>query len=332
MITIFKQKSPFNLIALLVTGILIKLPMFIRPYQPVGKPSDGLLYEIILEALKPTGRSFGWFFPLLAFILLYLQAVILTRFINVQRMMTKPTYLPGLAYMLITSLLPEWNYFSAPLIINTILLFVLSSLFSIYNKHDARGAVFNVGLALGIAGFIFPPSFVFITWVFLAFLVTRPFRITEWLICLLGITTPFYFYALYMAFVGQWDWQKLLPHIYIGMPSLKQQSLWLSGAVFLLMIPFLVGGYYVQDNLRRMLINIRKGWSLLLLYLLVALLLPFVNTAATFENWIMGMVPLAAFHAYAYLNATWKLLPHLLFWITITFIIIYQYSQYGPGW
>jgi hypothetical protein len=32
------------------------------------------------------------------------------------------------------------------------------------------------------------------------------------------------------------------------------------------MVPFLTGGYFIQDNLRRMLIQIRKGWSLILLY------------------------------------------------------------------
>jgi hypothetical protein len=79
-----------------------------------------------------------------------------------------------------------------------------------------------------------------------------------------------------------------------------------------------------------MLINVRKGWSLLLLYLLAALLLPFVNSSDTFENWIMAMVPMAAFHGYGYLYAGWRVLPRLLFWLTAGFIIGYQY--FGPGW
>jgi hypothetical protein len=96
------------------------------------------------------------------------------------------------------------------------------------------------------------------------------------------------------------------------------------------MVPFLAGGYYVQENLRRMLINIRKGWSLLLLYLLTALLLPFVNSSNTFENWIMAMVPMAAFHGFAYVHATWRIFALIVFWLTVVFILAYQY--YGPGW
>ena len=329
MIGVFKQKNPANILLLLVFGILIKLPMFLYPHVPVSRSADGALFNWILKFLQPTGNSFPSLYPLLAFGLLLLQAIILTRFIMVQRMMNKPNYLPGMAYLLITSLLPEWNFLSAPLIINSILLLVLSGLFKIYNQANAKGTIFNIGLALGIAGFLFISSLTFIVWILLALAVMRPFRINEWLLCILGITTPFYFYAIYIFVTDKWSWDAFLPHISIGVPSLEQ-SAWLAASVFLIMVPFLVGGYYVQDNLRRMLINVRKGWSLLLLYLLVALLLPFVNTSDTFENWVMAMVPMAAFHACTYLYSTLRIFPHILFWVTVGFVVAYQY--YGPGW
>jgi len=328
-IAIFKQKNPVNLLLLLIAGVFIKMPMFIKPHAAVLRPADGILFEGIINVFASTARSNPVFYPLLTFALLFFQAMILNRFINSQRMMNKSTYLTGLAYLLITSLLPEWNYFSAPLLCNTILLFILSALFGIYNKPNVKGSIFNIGLALGIAGFLFISSLTFIIWILLALAVMRPFRLNEWLICILGITTPFYFYAIYTVLNGGWSWQQFVPQITLGFPSLKQ-SAWLSGSVFLIMVPFLTGGYYVQENLRRMLINVRKGWSLLLLYLLAALLLPFVNSSDTFENWIMAMVPMAAFHGYTYLYSRWIVYPRVLVWITVAFIIGYQY--YGPGW
>lgn len=300
-----------------------------RPHGAVVRPEDGILFEGIISLFASTAKSTSLFYPLLTFVLLFTQAIMLTRFVNAQRMMSKPTYLPGLAYMLITSLFPEWNYFSGPLLCNTILLFILSALFGMYNKPNAKGTIYNVGLALGVSGFLFISSLTFIIWILLAMAVMRPFRINEWLICLLGITTPFYFYAIYTVVDGTWSWDEFIPRITLGYPSMKQ-SAWLSGSAFLVMIPFLSGGYYVQQNLRRMLINIRKGWSLLLLYLFAALLLPFVNTSDTFENWIMAMVPMAAFHGYSYFYSGWKVLPLLVFWLTVAFIFGYQY--YGPGW
>ena len=189
--------------------------------------------------------------------------------------------------------------------------------------------IFNIGVALGIAGFLFISSLTFIIWVLLALAVMRPFRLNEWLLCILGITTPFYFYGIYLFFNDKWSWQAIVPHLSVGIPAIKQ-SFWLAGSVFLLMIPFLTGGYYVQDNLRRMLINVRKGWSLLLLYLLASLLLPFINNSDTFENWVMAMIPMASFHACTYLYSTLRIYPNLVFWLSVAFVLAYQYA--GPGW
>ncbi len=328
MIGILKQKTPVNIFLLLVLGVVLKLPMFLHPHIPLAKNSDGVFFSKVLQLLAPTGQSTPSLYPFLAFSLLFLQAVMLTRFINIQRMMSRPTYFPGMAYMLITSLLPEWNHFSAPLIVNTILLFVLSGLFKIYNQPNAKGAIFNIGLALGVASFLFFPAITFIVWILLALAVMRPFKINEWMLCIVGITTPFYFYAIYLFITDQWSWQHLWPHFSVSMPAIRQ-SAWLAGSAFLLVVPFLGGGYYVQDNLRKMLIQVRKGWSLLLLYLLGAIFIPFVNSSDNFENWVMAAIPFAAFHACTYLYSTLRIIPLLIFWLTVAYILGYQYYEIG---
>jgi len=328
-IGLFKQKNPANLLLLLVFGLLIKLPLFIHPHVPEQSQAEGVLYQAIVEFLEPAGSKSPIIYSFLSFGLLYLQAVMLTGFINNQRMMNRLNYFPGMAYLLITSLLPEWNYFSAPLLVNSLLLYILAALFRVYNKENAKASIFNIGLALGISGFLFFPSLTFIIWILLALMVMRPFRVNEWVLCFLGVTTPFYFYAIYLLIINQWSWNDLLPHFTVSLPTLYQTA-WIAGSAFLLMIPFLTGGYYVQENLRRMLIHVRKGWSLILLYLLGAVFIPFFNFSESFENWVIVAIPLAAFHACTYLYATFRVLPTLIFWLSIAFILAFQY--YGPGW
>ena len=327
---IFKQKNPANIFLLLVFGVLIKLPVFLHPYIPAEKEGDGVLFTALLELLQLYGKNNPVIYPILAFAFIFLQAVMLTSFINSHRMMSKPNYFPGMAYMLITSLFPEWNYFSAPLMVNFILVLVLSRLFKIYNQPNALGSVFNIGLALGISSFIFFPSLTFIVWILLALALMRPFRFNEWIVCIVGVTTPFYFYAIYLFVTDSWSWSKLWPYFTIQLPVVTQ-TVWLAGSMFLLSVPFLAGGYYVQVSLRRMLIQVRKGWSLMLLYLLGALFIPFVNSTGTLENWVMVAVPLAAFHACTYLYASFRIMPLLLFWLTVAFILGYQY-YYITGW
>jgi hypothetical protein len=328
-IGIFKQKNPGNILLLLLLGILIKLPMFLNPYVPAPGEDDGVLYAGILNLLQPAGHNLPRLYPILAFILMFTQAIVLTRFINNQRMMNRSSYLPGMSYLIITSLIPEWNYFSAPLLVNTILVFLFSAMFKTYLHYQPKGIVFNCGLALGLVSLIYFPAILFGIWILLALLLMRPFRLNEWALTILGLLTPYYFYAIYLFVSGSRAWEKLLGTFTIELPAVEQ-SLWLAGSTFLLTIPFLMGGYFVQDNLRRMLIQVRKGWSLFLLLLLVAVAVQFVNTGPDLQNWVLLALPMAAFHGCMYLYASLRIIPNLLFWLALAFIIAYQYS--GPGW
>ncbi len=244
--------------------------------------------------------------------------------------MQRVNFLPATAYLIITSLIPEWNHFSAPLLVNTLVLFIFSALFKIPNQYGIKGTIFNMGIAIGISSFIFFPSIILFVWLIFALLVMRSVQFNEWLICLLGVTSPYYFYAAYLFFSDSWSWQHLFQPVSLAMPA-PGKSLWLAMGSILLVMPFLIGGYFVQENLRKMLIQVRKNWSLMLIYLLFALLIPFLNnTAEGFENWILIIIPFAGFHACTYLYPPQRWIPVVVFWLSIAFIIIYQYS--GPGW
>lgn len=312
-------------------GILIKLPMFTNPVLPPQPgEQDTLIYRELLLWLHRVTSGSGLAFSIITYILIFVQALQLNNLVNKNRMMQRMNYLPATAFLIITSLAPEWNYFSAPLIINNIILLIFSGLFSIYNQYSIKGIVYNIGLAVGVSSFIFFPSLVLFIWLIFALMVMRSIRLNEWLICLLGVTTPYYFYAAYLFYMNNWSWTNLLKPVMFDLPS-PGQSLWIAGASILLIIPFLIGGYFVQENLRKMLIQVRKDWSLMLIYLLFALFIPFINNSAPgFQNWIMIIVPFASFHACTYLYPPQRWLPAFIFWLSIAFILVYQYA--GPGW
>ncbi len=329
MIGLLKQKNPVNILVLFIIGILIKLPMFTGVLQPIITDGDAILYRKIVSVLSNINTN-PFFFAIFTYLLLFTQSLQLNKLINDQRMMQKNTYLPAASYLLCTSLLPDWNFFSAPLLVNSLVLLVFNGLFRIHDKYTVKATVFNIGLAIGISSFIFFPSIVFFIWLIFGLLVMRPVRFNEWLICLLGVTAPYYFYAAYLLITNSWSWELLVQPIRLNLPS-PTQTFWLAASGLLLVIPFLVGGYYVQENLRRMLIQVRKSWSLILIYLLFALFIPFLNNNADgFQNWVLIMIPFAAFHACAYLYPPQRMFSVIIFWITILFILGYQY--FGPGW
>jgi hypothetical protein len=109
-----------------------------------------------------------------------------------------------------------------------------------------------------------------------------------------------------------------------------KSSIWLAISTLLLAIPFLMGGYYIQVHLRKMLIQVRKNWSILLLYLLLAFFVPFINSNQTFHAWVLLAAPFALFHACAYFYQPRSFISMLLFFIVVGYIL---YLQYGtPTW
>lgn len=324
MIGLLRQKNPSNILVLIITGILIRLPYFNSSEGPLVTDQSGILYKQVVQLLQQVSNA-PFFFNCLAYILIFIQAVLFNRLINDQRMTQRSSYLPATAFILITALVPEWNFFSAPLIVNLLVILMFITLLKLYNKDKVRPGIFNLGVYCGISVFLYFPSVIFIAWIFFGLMVMRPLRLSEWLICLLGFLAPFYFFAAYLFITDQWEIRKLVQAIDLERPVVLQ-SLWLVGSSTLVILPFLIGGYFVQENLRRMLIQVRKSWTLVLVYLLFTIFIPFISYPHTrLEPWFFIILPFAAFHACAYLYPPQKLYPAILFWISVLFILASQY-------
>ena len=324
MIQVFKQKSPANIILLLIFGLLIKLPLFLYPKHVVATENDGQLYRALVAALNPTGTG-TMAASVVAFLLLYVQALLINYLVNEYRMTVRQTYLPGMAYLLITSLLPEWSQLSAALVSNLLLIIIFTSLFRLYNQGEVNGKIYNIGLLAGLTSFIFFPSLFFVVAIILGLMILRPFRLNEAFLLLLGGATPYYFYAAYLYLTDQFAPSTFFPEVYLQVPQVKR-SLWLVGSTLFLTIPFLIGGYFVQAQLRKMLIQARKNWSILLLFLLLSFGIPFINSTSQFHTWVLIAPSFAAFHACAYLYPARKWLPLVLFLGAVAFIISQQFA------
>ena len=116
----------------------------------------------------------------------------------------------------------------------------------------------------------------------------------------------------------------MVPHIVFTLPA-RPTYIWTILGMFWLVLLFIVGGYFVQKNLNKVLIQIRKSWSFLLLYLVVAVVIILINRADSYENWIVMAVPFAAFHAAAYYYPARKIGPLVLHWLIVAYILAFSY-------
>jgi Family of unknown function (DUF6427) len=323
-IGIFKQKSSINALLLFVYALVLKFSLFLHPFSPVLHKEDNYLYRFILTGLDALFRHNALAFSILAFLLLFTQATLFNSICNFHKVLPRANFLPGMSYILVSSLLPDWGHFSAPLLINSIMIWCWYRMIALYNSPSPVSAIFNIGLLLGLATLLYIPAIAFLLLLIFALIIMRPFRIQEWFIGLIGFTSPYYFLMLVLYFTNQLHWRNLIPDITFTLPAIPT-SVWTTVGISLLIVPFIIGGYYVQNNLNKLLIQVRKSWSLLLVFLITAVLVILINKADSYENWIVTAMPFAAFHAAAYYYPAKKTIPLLLHWLCVALVIIVNY-------
>lgn len=320
---IFKANHPSNNFILIVYAFLLKLPMFLYPETPEIQEFDGFLFRKLLNALSATGHSYPLIYPVITFIFLVSQALILNRVVNNQKLMQKQSFMPAMSYVLLTSLFSEWYNFSACLLINSIMIWVFSQLCKLHNHPQPKSILFNIGIATGINAFLYFPSLTFIILVFAGLSYTRPFRIHEWLVMILGVLTPFYFAAAWFYYTDRWS-EAALPFVKVTLPLLRETQ-WVYVGILLVAIAVLVGVFFIQANLRRQLVQVRKSWALVFLYLLVAVFVPFVNASSRFDYWILAAVPISIILSAAFLYPERKWFPATIHWGIVAIIITIEY-------
>lgn len=319
----FKANNPYNNFLLLLYGILLKLPMFLQPAIPQPQQIDGFLYKALLKWLQPFGNGLPILYPLITYGLLYTQAIAFNNLVNQQRLMQRPNYLTGMSYILVTSLFSEWNMLSAPLIINTLLIWVWAKMSSLHNDTHPKSSLFNIGIAIGFSTFFYFPSLAFAGLIMFGLALTRPFKFSEWLLALLGIITPYYFLLAWVFLTDRWQGYKF-PGFMVTYPRFNQTN-WAFAAIIIVLFTFAIGFFYIQQNFRRQLIQARKSWNLVFLFLVIAVFVPFVNATHTFEYWILCAVPLSAILGAAFLYPAKNWFPLLLHWLMVAFVIVISY-------
>ncbi|MEJ7611609.1 MAG: DUF6427 family protein [Ferruginibacter sp.] len=316
---IFRANNPSGNAILFFYAIVLKLPVFLHPGAPLQSLSDGALYKGLLNITDPVAKSFPFIYPLLCFVLLFTQAINFNKIVNGLKLHRHTNYLTGMSFLLITSLLPGMFRLSAALIVNSFIIWIWGKLSALYNNPSPKSAVFNIGLATGIAAFFYFPSVVFLVMVVFGIAIARPFRLQEWITGLVGIITPVYFFYAWLFLTGKVG-SFPLPRLDLSYPGLPGNGLTYL-ALSLIAVGLIAGIYFVQANMRRQVVQTRKSWQSLFFYLVVALFVLLISGNSGLSSFILPAVPLAAVIAAAFFYPQRKIVPLLLHWSMVAVYI-----------
>lgn len=239
-------------------------------------------------------------------------------------MMQKPNYLPAMSYLLLTSFFSQWNVLSAPLIINTILIWIWAKLSNISLNQHPKSTLFNIGIAIGIATFCYLPSFAFVILILLSIIITRPVKIAEWLITFLGVLIPWYFLAS-MLFLNNSVYSFRISGTGVSSITSFPFTRFETGAVIFLFLLIIVGLSFMRSFMSKQVLQVRKNWLLILLYFLVSLGIPFINMNLDISYWLLAVVPASAFISCALYYPRVRWIPMLLQWMMVIFALYMEY-------
>lgn len=295
--------------------------------QPVlVQAEDHYLYTGLVNLLNSAGAG-PVFYSVTTFLLLLVQAFLLNRMAAHFRLFPSVNFLPAMAYLLATSFFTEWAQFSAALVVNTLLIWMMAIIAGLYNSNAPAGGVFNIGILCGISTMFNQSAIAYLLLIPFALYIMRPFRIKEWILGFLGFTLPYYFLIIYLYLTGNFKAENLIPKINFDFPDIPE-NLDITVAISLLVLPFMMGGFLVQMNLSKMLIHVRKIWSQMLILLMISLLVIFVSGGNNYVNWIGAVIALSAFHAAAYYFSGSVWLCQAIHWISFVFALYINYSEF----
>lgn len=322
---IFRTNNPLNTFLLFVYGILLKFGWLNHSQIPVIQKSNGFLFNDILKAIKPFLDSYPSGYFVITYLLLFTQAISLNQLIANRRLMQKPNYLPAMSYLLITSFFSEWNQLSAPLIINSILIWIWSKMSSLNNNQHPKSTLYNLGIAIGICTFLYLPSFAFVLLIILSLIITRPPKAAEWFIHIVGVLTPWYFLMAFL-FLNNNLYSFHLTGFgvsHLAYHSIKPQLI----SISVIIVLTIIGAFFVQSVSSKQVLQVRKNWQLMFLYLIIAFSVPFINSVIEATYWLLVVVPISAFIACTFYFPRIKWIPVILHWGVVGLVLYMEYFQ-----
>jgi hypothetical protein len=321
-IFLFRDKSIINIFFLVILSIGVHLHFFVSTPLVVYNDNDGVFSLFLKNSVS--GLSSTVLFIIYQAIIL-IQAIRLNLVLSDLRMFQGSHYTTAMAYVLLSGMLPQWCSISPALIANFLLIWLFIKLSRLYNHPSPKTLLFNIGSIVGIAMVCYHPTAILILVVLFALAVVRPFNLAEWFILLIGILLPYYFLAAALFFQDELvTFKSYLPYLQWNLPPARWDvPLIVSLSVLLIML--LSGLYCWQVSNKRMVIQIRKNWGVMIVMLLILLPIPFIFLNAGIESAFMSLVPLGAFAGNAFSYPKKLALPNILFWLALGVVIYYNW-------
>ena len=323
MVLTFKANRPYNHLLLLMYGLIIFWPIYLKATHCYIQPDSPVLYRWLISSLNITQSTSSVFFALSTIILLFIQAMLINSIVNRNKLFAKEHYLTGMCYLLFISFYITKLELSPALLSSTSILWILYKLCSLQNMQNPRIGIFNISIVLGLTTLIYTPTLLFILVIFFALIIARPFKFPEWIMVFVGLLVPYYFISS-ILFINGIKNNSLLPLVDLAIPVI-QFTKWEVSINILIGLLLLIGFVYIQQNSRKLLFQSRNNWTIIYIYLFIAILCPFLNNNSSIGDFIFILSPICTIGAAFFFYPKKNLIPSVVHLLLLAFSIYLSY-------
>ncbi len=323
MLRLFKTHQIYPVVPLVVVAIamwVLSWGSHFNVLETNGMP----LYDLVFRVLAPGGlRAYA----IVGFLLFVSQAIHLNFIVNKHEILYKDTWLPALSYLIIGSIFPQFLWFHPILLVNSVILFAIDKIFSLYKNPSALALAFDSSFLLGLAILFYAPAVSLFIFFALCILLLRPFSWRDWFVGITGFTMPVFFAFLYYFINDRFAeyYNKLFTssinsHIEFANIYPKEYSI----SVIFIAILFALAIFRLQSNYFKNVTKSRLIQQLILLFILVGALMVMASPDAQLFRFSILAIPVSIYIAYYFLSGKKPWVVEVMF-VLLLGVWVYNY-------
>lgn len=313
-IGIFKDRNPFIVPVLFLVALALKFAFISHPL-PAEAPTSGGILDAVLYRVWWKNLNPG-FLAVLTITILILSSLYFNHLLTERKMYHRSNFLPALCLVLLTSLFAGTQRMQAGILMLPVTILLFRQMMLLYNNAKPRTIVVNIGLIAGTGTLLYHPYWWMLPWCFWALAQMRPFRLNEWVLMLLSFGVPAYVVLSYEYLTDQWNpsahWPEWNP-----LTVLPAWNNWWITLVIIITLWLLQGFSQWQAANKRMLIQTRKNWYLLLMMGIFVLPSLFFPKGNLYEGLTLLLLPASALAAYTFSTSNRNGLQLFFFWFLV---------------
>lgn len=325
MLHLFRNKSPYTVLILLIITLVLKSGILVNPQSPV-KIEGYFLYNSIVSLFNVLLGGSSFLYTLLAVVMLFVQALYVNHLSTRHRLFVRATYFPAFVFILLSSVHPNFNYFGVPLLVNWCVLVGIDICLTLHHSPNPRKNLFNAAFVFAVAGLLHFSGVGYLLVFLAALLLLRPFNAGEWTVAAMGYLTPFYFAAALLFIADMLPAFAHWPDLDFVVVRKIRFPLYLSVLSGGLLVLMGGGLFAMQQQMPKATIYVRRSWVAIMLYLVMSGLVALFGETSVNNAWLLTIPGLSLFIAHGLMMEKSKWFSNFIFYFSITLVLVCQWA------